>query len=130
MEIVGEGPPVAYERCVRTITGRAPEPSDPAAKRERVIELLSAAGYASSGDTATLLSAVDAWRADRQVPGKSDRGAGRCVRRLLRRAVGPPPAAAPADGVRARAACEREVSLDRERVVLRVDELPGSRAPT
>ena len=71
MEIVGEGPPVAYEHCVRTITGRAPEPSDPEAKRTRVIELLSNAGYATGGDTASLLSAVDAWRADRNVPGKS-----------------------------------------------------------
>jgi hypothetical protein len=71
MEIIGEGPPVAYDHCVRTITGRAPEPSDPAAKHMRVIELLSAAGYAAGGDAASLLAAVDAWRAERHVPGKS-----------------------------------------------------------
>ncbi len=35
-EIVGRGEPVPYERSVRASTGRAPEPSDPAAKRQRV----------------------------------------------------------------------------------------------
>jgi hypothetical protein len=71
MEIIGRGPPVAYEHCVRTITGRAPEPSDPAGKRSRVVELLAAAGHATRGDASSLLDAVDAWRADRHVPGKS-----------------------------------------------------------
>ena len=36
MEILGRGAPVPYERCVAASTGRAPEPSDPARKRERV----------------------------------------------------------------------------------------------
>ena len=45
MEIAGKGPPVPYERCVRTITGAPPEPSRPEEKRHRVAELLSAAGY-------------------------------------------------------------------------------------
>jgi len=70
MELVGQGAEVPYERCVRTITGHAPEPSRPAAKRERVAELLAAAGHASS-DRASLLAAVDAWRAARRVPSKS-----------------------------------------------------------
>jgi hypothetical protein len=70
MELVGQGAEVPYERCVRTITGHAPEPSRPAAKRERVAELLAAAGHASS-NRESLLAAVDAWRAARRVPSKS-----------------------------------------------------------
>ncbi len=52
MEILGRGAPVPYERCVEASTGRPPEPSDPAQKRERVAELLG-----GSGD---LLAGVDA----------------------------------------------------------------------
>jgi len=70
MELVGQGPEVPYERCVQTITGRAPEPSQPAAKRARAAELLVAAGHASS-DSDSLLAAVDHWRAVRRVPAKS-----------------------------------------------------------
>ena len=60
MEILGRGAPVPYERCVVASTGRPPEPSEPAQKRERVAELLG-----SSGD---LLAAVDAWRVRHRVP--------------------------------------------------------------
>jgi hypothetical protein len=70
MEILGQGPAVPYERCVRTITGRAPEPSQPAGKRRRVADLLDAAGH-PVGDRNALLAAVDAWRAARRVPSKS-----------------------------------------------------------
>jgi len=70
MELVGRGPEVPYERCVQTITGRAPEPSRPREKRARVTELLAAAGHASS-DSGSLLAAVDHWRAARRVPAKS-----------------------------------------------------------
>jgi len=70
MEITGRGPEVPYERCVRTIAGRAPEPSQPAAKRERVAELLEAAGHPLRGRD-SLLVAVDAWRAARRVPSRS-----------------------------------------------------------
>jgi len=70
MERLGRGPEVPYDRCVRTITGRAPEPSQPAAKRERVAELLEAAGHPLRGRD-SLLAAVDAWRAARRVPAKS-----------------------------------------------------------
>jgi hypothetical protein len=70
MELVGRGPEVPYERCVRTITGRAPEPSQPAAKRARVAELLADAGHPSR-DVPSLLAAVDAWRAARRVPSRS-----------------------------------------------------------
>jgi hypothetical protein len=70
MEITGRGPQVPYDRCVRTITGRAPEPSQPEAKRERVAELLVASGHPLR-DRKSLLAAVDAWRAARRVPSKS-----------------------------------------------------------
>jgi hypothetical protein len=67
LERIGAGPVVPYERCVRALTGRAPGPSQPAAKRARVAELLDAVGH-PSGDEASLLTAVDAWRARRRVP--------------------------------------------------------------
>jgi hypothetical protein len=67
LEMVGRGPPVPYERCVRTITGAPPEPSRPEEKRRRVADLLAAAGYRSS-DGKSLLAAVDAWRVEHRVP--------------------------------------------------------------
>ena len=67
MEMLGRGEKVPYERCVVASTGRKPEPSDPAAKRARVAELLAKAGYPTVSDVA-LLAAVDAWRRDRAVP--------------------------------------------------------------
>ena len=70
MEILGKGPEVPYERCVTTVVGRAPEPSKPEEKRRRVADLLKAAGHASNGGD-SLLRAVDAWRKERLVPGKS-----------------------------------------------------------
>ena len=66
MEILGKGPPVAYERCVAASTGRAPEPSEPSSKRERVAELLGESGARGSRDA--LLAAVDAWRRAHRVP--------------------------------------------------------------
>lgn len=66
MEILGRGEPVPYERCVRTLTGKAPEPSSPESKRERLTELLAPAG-AGSG----VQGAVDAWRMERLVPRRS-----------------------------------------------------------
>jgi len=67
MEMLGRGPEVPYERCVVASTGAKPEPSDPAAKRRRVAELLAKAGYPTGSDDA-LLASVDAWRRDRAVP--------------------------------------------------------------
>lgn len=67
LEMLGEGDKVEYERCVRASTGKKPEPSAPRAKRERVAELLSRAGHPSH-DGASLLQAVDAWRAARVTP--------------------------------------------------------------
>jgi hypothetical protein len=72
MELLGKGPKVEYERCVQASCGRNPAPSDPAAKRARVAELLARAGH-SSRDGAGLLEAVDAWRRERMVPMKSVR---------------------------------------------------------
>src|SRR5262245_34054247 len=63
MEMLGEGEPVPYERCVRASTGAPPEPSDPGPRRARVAGLLKAAGHTTSSD-AELLAAVDAWRAE------------------------------------------------------------------
>ena len=70
MEILGRGAEVPYERCVKTITGAPPEPSKPEDKRRRVADLLKTAGYASH-DSDSLLKAVDGWRGERLVPGKS-----------------------------------------------------------
>jgi hypothetical protein len=67
LEMVGRGPPVPYDRCVRTITGAPPEPSRPEAKRRRVADLLASAGYRTS-DGDSLLAAVDAWRIEHRVP--------------------------------------------------------------
>src|SRR5208282_3889174 len=75
MEVLGKGKPVPYARCVESSTGRPPEPSSPATKRERVAELLGRAGYSTSG-SAGLLGAVDAWRRDRVVPMASVRALG------------------------------------------------------
>ncbi|MEO6323253.1 MAG: hypothetical protein ABIT01_03785 [Thermoanaerobaculia bacterium] len=66
MELLGKGEKVPYARCVSTITGKPPEPSDPAGKRQRLGALLAAAGHPGE-----LLAAVDAWRAERLVPQKS-----------------------------------------------------------
>lgn len=71
MEVHGKGDPVSHDRCQLAMTGEPPEPSDPKSKKERVAELLMAAGY--SGD---LLEAVDAWRADRMVPRKAIKALG------------------------------------------------------
>ncbi|HET9316077.1 MAG TPA: hypothetical protein VFQ51_10830, partial [Vicinamibacteria bacterium] len=69
-EILDRGAPVPYDRCVRASTGAPPEPSDPAPRRERLAELLARAGHASEGGE-SLVTAADAWRAHRRVPGKS-----------------------------------------------------------
>lgn len=74
MEILGNGQPVPYERCVAASTGRPPEPSDPVRKRERVAELLSQSGLPGGRDQ--LLLAVDAWRQAQRVPMASIRTLG------------------------------------------------------
>jgi len=71
MEILGRGPAVPYEQCVKASTGRAPEASDPGQKRERVAELLG-----RSGD---LLGAVDGWRQRHRVSMASIRLLGAAV---------------------------------------------------
>jgi len=73
MEVLGKGDKVPYTRCVEAATGKPPEPSQPKAKRERVAELLSRAGYASA-KAGGLLPAVDAWRRERVIPMASVRG--------------------------------------------------------
>jgi hypothetical protein len=78
MELLGRGPAVPYARCVLASTGRPPEPSQPEAKRERVAELLSRAGFAST-TRVELLVAVDAWRRAHMVPMASIRALGAAV---------------------------------------------------
>ena len=70
LEMIGKGPAVPYDRCVRASCGHDPAPSDPRTRRARVAELLAKAGHPSK-DAAGLLAAVDAWRAGRMVPMKS-----------------------------------------------------------
>jgi hypothetical protein len=78
MEMLGEGKPVPYERCVQASTARPPEPSRPEAKRDRVTELLNRAGY-STAKSDGLLGAVDAWRRDRTAPLASVKALGAAV---------------------------------------------------
>jgi hypothetical protein len=78
LEVLGKSAPVPYTRSVEASTGKAPEPSNPQAKRERVAELLSRAGYASGNGT-QLLESVDAWRRSRVIPMASVRGLGAAV---------------------------------------------------
>jgi hypothetical protein len=73
MEALGKGDPVPYARAVEASTGKAPEPSAPRQKRERVAELLGRAGYAAYPDGG-LLAAVDEWRKERVIPMASVRG--------------------------------------------------------
>ena len=75
MEILGKGAAVPYERCVMASCGQAPEPSDPARKRERVAELLGA----GASDRDGLLAAVDTWRKQQRVPMASVRLLGAAV---------------------------------------------------
>jgi hypothetical protein len=78
MEILGKGEPVSYQRCVEASTGRTPEPSKPGEKRRRVTELLRRAGHDSNG-AGGVLKAVDAWRAERQIPMASVRALGNAM---------------------------------------------------
>jgi hypothetical protein len=78
MEILGNGDPVPYARCVEASTAKPPEPSRPEKKRERVAELLDRAGY-SSTRAGGLLEAVDQWRRERTIPMASVRGLGAAV---------------------------------------------------
>jgi hypothetical protein len=66
-EILGQGDPVPYGRCVEASSGCAPGPSQPQGKREKVAALLGRAGHAS-GTPEQLLQAVDSWRGERLVP--------------------------------------------------------------
>jgi hypothetical protein len=77
METTGKGNRVPYERSVKASTGHPPEPSQPAAKRERVAELLGKAGYKLGA--AGLLAAVDQWRRDRFAPMASVKALGTAV---------------------------------------------------
>jgi hypothetical protein len=70
MEVLGQGDPVPYVRCVTASTGAPPQASDPRERRSAVAALLAQAGSPTDSDAA-LVAAVDAWRRERRVPGKS-----------------------------------------------------------
>lgn len=70
MEVMDRGEPVAYERSVTASCAKAPTPSEPKAKRDKLGSLLSSVGYPAD-DESQLLGAVDAWRGERMVPHKS-----------------------------------------------------------
>ncbi len=78
MEVSGKGDPVPYARSVEASTGKPPEPSNPASKRDRVADLLGRAGYGSA-QSGSLSEAVDAWRRSRVIPMASVRGLGTAV---------------------------------------------------
>ncbi len=69
MEALGAGDPVPYARCVEASTGRGPEPSDPCAKRERVMELIAHDGYSS----------IQEWRRAHLMPMASIKALGSAV---------------------------------------------------
>jgi len=80
METAGKGEKVPYERAVVASTGKAPEPSQPAEKRERLAELLGRVGYdVETWGGGGLLGSVDAWRMSRRIPMASVRGLGAAV---------------------------------------------------
>jgi len=66
-EVAGLGAKVDYERCVVASTGKKPEASEAAAKKEAVRELLGKAGYAVT-TSEELQASVDLWRKQRAVP--------------------------------------------------------------
>ena len=78
MEVLGKGDSVPYARAVEASTARPPEPSRPAARRERIAELLGRAGYTPS-QPGGLLAAVDVWRRERITPMASVKAFGQAV---------------------------------------------------
>lgn len=78
LEVLGKDDPVPYERAVVASTGKPPQPSHPEVKCNRVAELLGKAGYSVSRGN-SVLSSVDAWRRDRNVPMASVRSFGAAV---------------------------------------------------
>jgi hypothetical protein len=67
LEMLGKGPPVPFDRCVRASCGHDPVRSDPGDKRARLAELLGRSGH-PHGQRGGLLAAVEAWRAERTAP--------------------------------------------------------------
>jgi len=66
LEVIGEGPAVPFERCVRAAIGRAPEPSDPGPRIERLRQALDVRDEPAGG-TGRLRAAVERWRSERLV---------------------------------------------------------------
>jgi len=124
MEILGQGSPVPYARCVAASTGIAPQPSDPVRKRERVAELLG-----QPAGREKLLAAVDTWRLSHRIPMPSIRTLGATViayfDELSARHVVPhlPPE------LHSIPRANIQFLPIRDALVLGVDELPGARPP-
>jgi hypothetical protein len=66
LEVIGEGPAVPFERCVRAAIGQVPEPSDPAPRIARLRQALDVQAE-PAGDTTRLAAAVEDWRNERPV---------------------------------------------------------------
>jgi hypothetical protein len=62
MEVAGRGDPVPFERCIETLTGKPPQPSDPSDKLALLADLLG---------RGPLGSAVSRWREDHRVPNRA-----------------------------------------------------------
>lgn len=78
MEILGQGEPVPYDRCVLASTGLPPQPSAPEEKRRRLTELLRSAGCHVQ-DHESLSKSVDDWRHKRRLPMSSVQSLGAAV---------------------------------------------------
>ncbi len=66
LEVIGDGPPVSYERAVRASTGEAPMRAETSTERETVARLLAELGEGADRHGG-LQEAVDAWRAKRRI---------------------------------------------------------------
>ncbi|MBI5537160.1 MAG: hypothetical protein HY898_30840 [Deltaproteobacteria bacterium] len=62
MELLGDGPPVAYERCVIASTGEPAREASTKAELEQVRDLLGQLGEKVPSGSGGLLEAIDAWR--------------------------------------------------------------------
>jgi hypothetical protein len=66
LAILGRGPAVPFDRCVRAATGEEPQPSDPHTRKEHLRRLLGSRGERVA-NAADLAAAVDRWRSERIV---------------------------------------------------------------
>ena len=110
---------------VEASTGKAPEPSKPEAKRERVAELLDAPDIRPQTEC---LPAVDAWRRERVTPMGSVKALGAAVIAYFDNLSAANLMPYLPKDLAKRAARQHRLPAHQGRVVLRLDELPGPRA--